>query len=1019
MTLSVAPLLGLTEAEGRKAIPAALFQVVFVGTIALLKSVAAALVVGRASAAALPPLYIASAFATALAAGVVPQEGRAPGREMYLWGAAIMALAGAAHVGFLAAVYGLYLAGDAFATLNQVRFWARAGELFDLRASRRLFAAFAAASMVGSVIGGGLAQSLARATGPLPLAAVAGVFAMVCAPLGAWMDRSGPRQTRGRHAASVPWKVLGQDALIKRVAVFVGLASMLTVCVDFLFRARAGEVMDERQLAALFGAINVWVGLIAAAFQIVFARQLLDKLGLFHYLGLVPGFCAALAGVTLFWGSLWPVVALKVVEAAGSLSLTPLAVQLLYGPLPDDRRNAARAAIDGLVKKGGLGAGGLILLLAGARLGPWVPAMALAIGGGLVALLSRLQRVYVVELAQRLARAHWDAEIALDAQGRKVLKQGLSSPSTGVVLTSLQLLGEVPDELTPEVLRPLFAHPSDRVQSRALALTSRLERRELLESVRPMIASPHRRVRAKAVRALARLAPQEVAQEVAPLLEHHDPGTRGAAIAALWFHPPSHARAAAALTVLGREGASVPERRELAATLRHIDPPSAYAPLVKLFQDPEPSVRALAYGSAAKLGLLELAPLLLERLAFRADRKSARGALSRYGNAALPMLETALNDRSLPLSIRLELPHVLAHLGTSGAANALLHSNIDDAAVLRHRIGLALSNMRRANPSLALDIQWVKDAIGRRLDAYAHYAPLLRDLEAVLPRSSLLYRAVSDRLDQSLEVAFRLVALLAPHDQAMDAYHRLRRGGPAERAFAAELVENVLPDVKLRRRMAGAIDGYHRHQAPGEASRFEARLQELYASRDGVLRAVARGTARRLNLPAGTPSEAEMSEQVVETMFLLEGVELFEGSGVDEIAALAAIAREERVPAGKPVFRTGDPGDRFFVIVSGEVRVEREGKLHFRLGPKDSFGEVSLLDGAPRPADVIAETELHLLAIERQEFLDLVSDRPELLQGVLAQLAYHLRLLLEGPGAGGVSLKRPTSAESKAPAKAG
>jgi hypothetical protein len=361
----------------------------------------------------------------------------------------------------------------------------------------------------------------------------------------------------------------------------------------------------------------------------------------------------------------------------------------------------------------------------------------------------------------------------------------------------------------------------------------------------------------------------------------------------------------------------------------------------------------------------------------------------------------------------MELPRVLRDMGTSAAANALLHSNIRDTAALHQRIGVALSAMRRADPQLAMDVDWVREAIGRRLEAYEHYAPVLADLRAKLAPSSLVVRAVNDRCDQALEVAFRLLALLAPHDQVMDAHHRLRGGGPAERSFAAELVENLLPARALRSRFAAAVDGYHRHAAPGRPEAVEGRLAELLRAEDPVLRACARRAARELGLSIKLPSYEkadEMSEQVVETMFLLEGVELFGTSGVDEIAALAAIAREQRVPAGQAVFRQGDPGDKFFVIVAGTVRVEREGQVYFRLSAKDSFGEVSLLDGAPRPADVVAETDCHLLAIDRHEFLDLVSDRPELLQGVLAQLAHHLRLILEGPGGAKVTLKRQTAA---------
>jgi hypothetical protein len=1009
--MTPAPWLGLTEAEGRKAVPAALFQVLFVGTVALLKSVAAALVVGRAGAAILPWLYVASALCTAAAAGLVPQQTRAPGRELWLWGTAILALAGAATQGGQLPVLGLYLAADAFATLNQVRFWARAGELFDLRASRRLFAAFAAASMVGSVIGGGLAQSLARNVGPLWLAGLAGTMAMGCAPLGAWMDRSGPRQSRGSGAFGLPLSVLRGDRLAGRVALFVGLSSVLTVGVDFLFRARAGEVMDERALATLFGAINVWMGIVAAIFQIVLARQLLEKLGLFYFLGLVPTLCAVLALASLGMHGLGPVIALKVVEAAGSLSLTPLAVQLLYGPMAPERRAAARAAIDGLVKKGGLGLGGLLLILLGARLTHWLPLVALGAAMALVAVLTRLQRVYVAELGQRLARAHWDAEIALDAKGRSVLHQGLKSPSAAVALTSLTLLSEAPAELTDDDLRPLLVHASEKLVVRALKIVRRDHRTALLPEVRQILAGTRRRARGQAVRTLAKLAPDAIVAAVEPLLLHEDAGTRGAAIAALWLHPPSHAAAREALDGLRREDASVVERRELAVALGHVDPPSAYAPIVRLIEDPDRGVRGLAYRAIARLGLTLFVPRLIEKLGVRSDRASARTALARLGEPAREALERALNDRALPLAVRLEVPRALREMGTSTAANALLHSNIDDDAVLQHRIGTALASMRRNDPRLALDVQWVKDAIGRRLDAYARNAPVLADLRTTLPSSSLLIRAVAARLDQGLEVAFRLVALLAPHDQVMDAHHRLQRGGTAERAFAAELLENVFPDARLRRRLARTVDGYHRHAPPGVASRFAERVRDLTTSNDRVLRTVAVAVARRQNLFEIPGGDDTMSDQVVETMFLLEGVELFESSGVDEIAALAAIAREERVPAGKAVFRRGDPGDRFFVIVSGEVRIEREGKVFFRLGARDSFGEVSLLDGAPRPADVIAETELHLLAIDRQEFLDLVSDRPELLQGVLAQLAHHLRLMLEGPGGAQVSLKRPATGE--------
>jgi CRP-like cAMP-binding protein len=53
------------------------------------------------------------------------------------------------------------------------------------------------------------------------------------------------------------------------------------------------------------------------------------------------------------------------------------------------------------------------------------------------------------------------------------------------------------------------------------------------------------------------------------------------------------------------------------------------------------------------------------------------------------------------------------------------------------------------------------------------------------------------------------------------------------------------------------------------------------------------------------------------------------------------------------------------------------------------------MDGAPRPADAIAATQVRCLAMDRGDFLDLVADRPELLKGVFAVVTGQLRKMVE------------------------
>ena len=134
-----------------------------------------------------------------------------------------------------------------------------------------------------------------------------------------------------------------------------------------------------------------------------------------------------------------------------------------------------------------------------------------------------------------------------------------------------------------------------------------------------------------------------------------------------------------------------------------------------------------------------------------------------------------------------------------------------------------------------------------------------------------------------------------------------------------------------------------------------------------------------------------MSEGTVQKMFALEGVSVFSQSDVDDIAAVAAVAREVRFRAGERIFSQGDPGDALYVIVEGAVDHFRDGEHVLRSQAKETFGDVSLLDGAPRPTDVVAVEDTRVLVIDRRDFLDLLADRPELLTGFFRAVSQQLR----------------------------
>ncbi|HXH82522.1 MAG TPA: cyclic nucleotide-binding domain-containing protein [Candidatus Tectomicrobia bacterium] len=123
----------------------------------------------------------------------------------------------------------------------------------------------------------------------------------------------------------------------------------------------------------------------------------------------------------------------------------------------------------------------------------------------------------------------------------------------------------------------------------------------------------------------------------------------------------------------------------------------------------------------------------------------------------------------------------------------------------------------------------------------------------------------------------------------------------------------------------------------------------------------------------------------------LEEVALFDGCSRRQLRAIAKISEVVEVPAGTVLARAGQPGDEFYLILDGSARVEVSARKRARLSPGSYFGEMSLLDGGPRSATVVAETPLRLLVIKRRDFSTLLREAPELTQNLLTTLSRRVR----------------------------
>jgi CRP-like cAMP-binding protein len=120
-------------------------------------------------------------------------------------------------------------------------------------------------------------------------------------------------------------------------------------------------------------------------------------------------------------------------------------------------------------------------------------------------------------------------------------------------------------------------------------------------------------------------------------------------------------------------------------------------------------------------------------------------------------------------------------------------------------------------------------------------------------------------------------------------------------------------------------------------------------------------------------------------------MELFSALTGDDLAEIACVTEEETFDEGTTVVREGELGDRLYFVVTGQVQVCSGNRVLAVMGEREVFGEMALLDPGPRSASVVAISPVTLLAIARDDFDDLMRERPEVPTGVMRILVRRLR----------------------------
>lgn len=455
-------------------------------------------------------------------------------------------------------------------------------------------------------------------------------------------------------------------------------------------------------------------------------------------------------------------------------------------------------------------------------------------------------------------------------------------------------------------------------------------------------------------------------------------------------------RASLDVVCAGLASPDVVTRRVAAQILAEIAPAQTVPSVLPAARDPDPLVRAGALRAGARL---DAAAFVDAALASRADgdaevRAAAHLVLAR---AAAPDGQQALasDARSSRAEVRLATAHVLGDPGFAGAASLLELLARDTDVAVRRAAYIALARVDRVRA-----IATAEDALAR--DGEADVA--LGALEATAASTSAAARAFAVR---ERERALRYAAAvrgLRPDGEAVAlvrlglanrARHAARRavraGAIASGRVATPALLDGLASSDSRVR-AAAIETLEAYVRP-DLARPLLPIWEGGPADPAILRddddPWVRGSLALLN--DGGDAMAISTVPLIERVLFLRRVPLFADLDPVDLHQIARIATERSYADGAVLARQAEAGDRLYLIMSGAVRVEQDGRAIATRGAGDAIGELAILDSAPRMATLVVVGDTRVLEMSRADFEAVLRDRPETALGVIRVLSARLR----------------------------
>ncbi|HVN53897.1 MAG TPA: Npt1/Npt2 family nucleotide transporter [Anaerolineaceae bacterium] len=933
-------------------------------------------------------------------------------------------------------------------------YWPLANRLFTVRQGKRLFSVIGSGQWIAIVATGFLMGPLSASIGTqnllgpglIGLVGMLGVMWVINQKYRSGMtgaeDQAGKPEVQAKvERQPPPW----QERYILLIFSLVAVWWVVFFLLDNLFYDRASaRYPDPTQLAGFLGFFLSGLGFLTLVMNFFLAGRILSKYGMRTSLLILPSLLSLATLVLAVSGSIgasalvffWMAIAAKVLDVILGFSLDRSMQSLLYQPFPADRRGQIQTIAEGAVQPFGNGLAGVILLALGAVFQPVTQPLIVTLVVlclAWVAIAYALGREYPRRLAEaiRKRRLEFSTINLADPATVQILRQGLNNPHPGPVIYAANSLEETNPQDLALALPELLRHPSPDVRQNTYERIERLKPEAILPQLRAALKfETYPLPRRAAIRALFSFGKAEdLAKDVDYYINHPMPDVRLGAIVGMIRGGGIEGILLAGSRLLElAHSAEVEERVQACQAIGEIGIQQYYQPLLALLQDPEPRVRQAALRAAGQLKSPALWPQVIAAVDDVHASGAAISALAAGGEAVLPLIQAALEDVNTHPVARRRLIAACGQMKSQGALDLLCsHLQTRD---LETRSALLLGLNRMGYTAQGAEQSRLAGMIRQEAGFSAWLIAARLDLEGN-EACRLVYAALQAELENSRERIFAMLGCLGNRRVLWQAQQAINHPSSDQRAYALEIIDTHLPQ-EFKPALIPLLDQAEPEQRlkrlggqfPQRRLNVEERLGELAGRplewNTAWLAATALYAASRLNSSrAGQTAErireienalvldshgtmkvqGEAGEtfgggilfSIIEKVLILKKTGLFSETPDSILAEVAQTLDEINYSEGRTIFEKGSPGSSMYLIASGKVRVFEGARTLNYLEEGGVFGEMAVLDPAPRSASVEAVADTCLLKMEQAQLYELVESRLEVARGIIQVLSRHLR----------------------------